>query len=229
MKSRPIIFDGESVRAILAGTKSMTRRVVKPQPPADAVEAAPNGYEGPEGPSWFWMKEGKVSPMFLPRGTSYWPNTLAGAKPISCPYGAPGDELWVREAHYRFTGCAPEWESFVSSPTGDPYQARCYDDSAQIKEARFVGAVVRMSPIHMPRWASRITLRVTGVRVERVRDISELDCEAELGVAPYALGDSAYSRFRDRWDSINAKRGYPWASNPWVWAVTFEARSGPNQ
>jgi len=81
--------------------------------------------------------------------------------------------------------------------------------------------------IFMPRWASRLTLEVTGVRVERVQDISEEDAETE-GVEPPMLHpddpanlDVARGAFADLWDAINAKRGYGWASNPWVWVVTF--------
>ena len=73
----------------------------------------------------------------------------------------------------------------------------------------------------MPRWASRLTLEITDVRVERVRSISELDCEAELGVPAYSLASSAYERFGKLWDSLNAARGFGWDANPYVWVLTF--------
>jgi len=74
----------------------------------------------------------------------------------------------------------------------------------------------------MPRWASRITLEIRGVRVERVQDISEVDCEKELGVEPFSLGNMPVERFAATWDSINARRGYGWDENPWVWVLDFE-------
>lgn len=204
MKSRPIIFDGESVRAILGGHKSQTRRVITPQPTPSIVAG---------WPMWGHRDLGGLF------DESVFPSCFM--KLVRCPFGEPGDELWVRE----------KWAVEDASKLKlAEYEGGQNPDWVYYRDPVHVGTGLSWrSPMFMPRWASRITLRVTGVRVERVRGISELDCEAELGVAPYALGDSAYSRFRDRWDRINAKRGYPWESNPWVWAVSFEARSGPNQ
>lgn len=238
MKTRPIIFDSESVRAILAGTKTQTRRVVKPQPPADAVEAAPNGYEGPEGPSWFWMKPGTVSPMFLPRGAAYWPNTLAGAKPISCPYGRPGDELWVRETFCsRFVdppGPNGYYDGWWYAATDETPMAVDGDGGCRFRK-NGEEASPWISPIRMPREASRLTLRVTDVRVERVQEITKEGAKAEAYPMPRlqrtayearqgkeTVPDDERGDFRYFWDRSNAKRGFGWDVNPWVWVVSFE-------
>ena len=135
------------------------------------------------------------------------------------PYGKPGDLLWVREtwAHN------PEW-------TKPAYRADWKTPDAAIKT---MDTKWRPS-IFMPRWASRLTLRVLDVRVERVQEISEADAKAEgVNLATWelhhrrddsiSLSIAAIEEFKHLWDSINAKRGYSWDSNPWVWVVEFEA------
>lgn len=184
-RERPILFSGKMVRSILAGTKTQTRRLVKPPPPL------PSGWRAPE---------------FSVAGRDY-----------RCPYGRPGDTLWVRET-WRLTRdldrLAP---SHCAPPLAIKYEADGYETS--IGDVRFG----RLRPsIHMPRWASRITLRVTEVRVERLQDISEEDARADgIYSAWPAVGHSARALFRSLWDDINAKRA-PWATNPWVWVVSFE-------
>lgn len=125
----------------------------------------------------------------------------AGFFGVRCPYGQLGDRLWVRET----------WGACAGSPV---YRA---DDNATCPDGG------RWKPsIHMPRWASRITLEVTGVRVERLQDISEEDAIAE-GV-PEQRGDPW--AFQCLWDSINgARERCSWAANPWVWAITFSRRT----
>jgi len=196
-RERSIIFSGPMVRAILAGRKTQTRRVLKPQP-AGLVNGMPY-YEGRDA-----------------------------AKLPTCPYGKAGDKLWVREACYITKACED------GAPLCDPvviYRADGCEDQPN-------GYVSRPS-IHMPRWASRITLEVVSVRVERLQDISEANAEAE-GVSrccPFGvcngggfIGGDENCRcaditptqvFAHRWDSINGKRGYSWDSNPWVWAIEF--------
>jgi hypothetical protein len=122
------------------------------------------------------------------------------------PYGIIGDHLWVREGfslYHDLDGNHPVYKADIEDHGGEPPPNDKWRPS-----------------IHMPRWASRITLEITSVRVDRLQDISELDCEAELGVESYSLHDSAYARFRELWDSINGKRA-PWSSNPWVWCISF--------
>lgn len=133
----------------------------------------------------------------------------------NCPYGQPGDRLWVREA--CFTDDARRIAVYVADGT------------------TYVAHYKRRNSIHMPRWASRITLEVTGVRVERLQAISEADAVAE-GIeknhngyfwgGPHEAGgrkqhaDPRLS-YRDLWDQINGKSA-PWASNPYVWVVEFK-------
>ena len=151
-----------------------------------------------------------------------------------CPYGVPGDRLWVRE-RWGVTGAA-HWPDLPhASDPADPrrvvYYAAAFDRS---------GSSIRWrSPIHMPRWASRLALRVEAVRVERLSAITEADAVAE-GCGGVVVADPAtdFGRvvtrayrpaldvFRERWDAINAGRGYPWSADPWVWAVAFAVEPG---
>jgi len=193
VRERPIIMHAESVRAILAGRKTQTRRVVTPQP------------------------VGLTSPW---RGA----NLSVGGRDHRCPYGAPGERLWCRE-----TWMCDEYGRRHQSAGMVHYRA----------DAESMGAW--RSPLFMPRWASRLTLEVVDVRVERVWDITPLDAYAEgcgcdecvvcNGTGDYdgaACGEcDGEGRIRERanyrrlWDALNAKRGYPWASGPWVWVVEF--------
>jgi hypothetical protein len=148
-----------------------------------------------------------------------------------CPYGGTGDRLWVREALRRNTE-TNKWEyaadgDVVSLPGGHPSGA------AMIGWAHHKEGDVCVS-IHMPRWASRITLEITGVRVERVQDISEADAMAE-GVGgirdmqfAVALGNLHAPAHRlnyiDLWNEINGPGS--WAANPWVWVLTFKRAEG---
>ena len=212
-RSRPIIFDQESVRQILANSKTQTRRVVKPQPEFAGVRS----YERGKWARVISAGGRDEHDFFVPNPVAsmgdYLPNTKNG--PWISPYGDdPHDLLWVRETW------AVEDASKLKLPE---YCGGGNPDWIYYRDPVHIGTgLTWRSPIHMPRWASRITLRVTGVRVERVQEISELDCEAELGAVPYSLGDSAYPQFRERWEAINAKRGFGWDVNPWVWVVSFE-------
>lgn len=189
MSDRPIIFSGPMVRAMLGHRKTQTRRIVKPQPASHQGKIEWSDHN----PGW-WIVQGDVS------------NTWSR---VRCPYGVPGDRLWVRET----------WTKVAVHPDGggvvgyraDPAHAEIYKD-------------YRWRPsIYMPRWASRLTLEITDVRVQRLQEISEEDAMAEgcERVPKPIMPDSTYRLCFERlWQSINAKRA-PWASNPWVWAVTF--------
>lgn len=149
-------------------------------------------------------------------------NGSAFMKTTVCPYGQPGDRLWVRETF------APRYFD-----NGKPAYRADWDGKAAdlVPEPRW-------SPsIHMPRWASRITLEITAVRVERVQDISEYDAGLEgapclaisklkhppIGLMQKIQAPEAFVYgFYDLWNSINAKRGYGWDANPWVWVVEFK-------
>lgn len=182
MKERPILFSGETVRAILEGRKTQTRRACKFRLGQDEVMTE--------------LRDGSLK------------------RTEECsPYGKPGDRLWVRETWAK--------QEFHTQPLKIRYRAD-HDDEA--------GLPWSWKPsIHMPRWASRINLEITGIRVERVQDISEEDAEAEgvhgcdWGHGMDYGGKPCYCKpFEALWDSINAKRGYSWDSNPWVWVVEFK-------
>jgi hypothetical protein len=194
VREHGILFQDDMVRAILDGRKTMTRRVVKPQP-----------YWNDIFKCWSWYPNKQT-----------WLKIGAEQVNLYCPYGQAGDRLWVRETFTPHLCCGMDSEEIHYRADGES----CPVDGRTIK---------RWYPsIHMPRWASRITLEVIGVKVERVQDISEEDAKAEgiccsdcvPGVpAPDYCG--CRSLFANLWDSINAKRGYGWAVNPWVWSISF--------
>ena len=201
MSEKPIVFSGVMVRAVLAGTKTQTRRLVKPQP------------------TRLMPVEGKPWPMVQVR----WPadHTLLVGKQCSdefgrlmevvrCPYGQPGDRLWVRET----------WQ-VVKADANPPRVWYRADPGVEDCVAKsLVGWQGWRPAIYMPRAACRLVLEVSDVRVERLQEISEADAEAE---GCFALGDASCTaryQFECLWDSLNAKRA-PWASNPFVWVISF--------
>lgn len=200
MRERPILFSAPMVRAILAGRKSQTRRVVKPTMTAPRVAPL---YMKP----WVIDGEWQEDDQGLPCWAGEHPDYPTGEKWFSCPYGKPGDQLWVRETWHLW---GPPERQILE------YRADCSDPDQYTWKPS----------IHMPRKYSRITLDITGVRVERLQDISEADAQAE-GVAPTAAGNGypfampARMNFVDLWDGLNAARGYGWAENPWVWVISF--------
>lgn len=220
----PILFTGEMVRAILAGTKTQTRRVARPQP-SFAYSGTARVVYGPHpfSPSAFvgTPAEGRVD------GTDRdgwlaedWCGNVVGASEadaLRCPYGVPGDTLWARET-WAAVPAHDDTKPSEIDRCREPLWYRATDESNMRGRWR--------PSIHMPRWASRLSLRVTDVRVERVQDISEEDARAEgcstmTQLAPFPALNSYVAGFQRLWDTINAKRGYSWASNPWVWVVSF--------
>lgn len=220
MKERPILFSGEMVRAIIEGRKTQTRRVVKSP---HTQEAGAWSFD-PERGLW----ESGIAGDHGAMGHGEW---------VRCPYGVPGDRLWVRETARAEE--LPSGQDGVRYAADDAFIPINSQQSAEswLDMYHYAGRTGSLVPsIHMPRWASRITLEVTGVRIERLQDISEADARAE-GVESqfvdgygcwvnYELGDgtwcnSARGSFCTLWDSINAKRGYGWDVNPWVWVVEF--------
>jgi hypothetical protein len=202
MKERPILMSGPMVRAIIEDRKTMTRRVVNPQSVFDGLEAIVKRFPNQTG----------------------------------CPYGAAGDGLWCRETwrplwdegnlgdciEYRADG-AKRKPVGLDEDTGYRFDEMCEPGSLN----------PRWRPsIFMPRWACRLTLEVTAVRVERLQDITEADAWAE-GVTREMVGAEAPTGrdcFEMLWDSINADRKdaktgerlpYAWNDNPWVWCISF--------
>jgi hypothetical protein len=224
MKEHPILFKGEMIRAIIAGQKSQTRRAMRNQVVSPGiVQLARPGY------CEIVNEHGVQIPGF------------------HCPYGQPGDQLWVREAwsvemlsaygtkdgyhsNYalRYKADLSEREIEVLPGEPDPY-IKLYENQ------RFDWR----PSIHMPRLASRITLEITGVRVERLQDINEEDAKAE-GVERTVTGDgwrrysddpeqesagltpcaSAINSYQSLWSAINGDDS--WNANPWVWVVEFK-------
>jgi hypothetical protein len=221
MKERPILFSGEMVRAILEGRKTQTRRVVKD---LDLIQYTTDGVPGFEDEAGDHRQTVEA-----------------------CPYGKPGDRLWVRETCGLNARYSTEYG-------GWPYED---DEDGTVPKVKPVHLLSRSNPtgnyvvyaadgndrvsgwtpsIHMPRWASRITLGVTGIRVERLQEISEQDAIAEglLAWQSNALEPVYYGvsladvweadprlTYKRLWSSIYTKRGHSWDSNPWVWVIEF--------
>lgn len=176
-KERPILFSAPMIRAILDGQKTQTRRVVKPQP--SSVK-----YLGPGG---------ALAPFKQAAPPRDMPNAIMEV-PIACPYGAPGDRLWVRESHQRFDkGSCDQHVWYTAGRNDNSYVARTRpeidQDAPWPRDAAGPagGAVYGVPSIHMPRWASRILLEIVSVRVERLHAISEDDARSE-GVEPPSAG-----------------------------------------
>lgn len=200
MKEKPILFSGPMIRSLLAGTKTVTRRVVKPET-----------YGGESGLQFEFPG---------------WHGSL-GAKRFAdeyCNFGKVGDRLWVRET----------WQQVYPVRNGQWHTA------SNVKEGfgkiLYAADTDRDEPpkwrpsIFMPRWASRITLEIVGVRCERLQEITEAEAQQE-GLSPTMLSvdemltnHAAYSTvasFRELWDGLNGKK-FPWQSNPWVFVISFK-------
>ncbi|PWE37932.1 hypothetical protein C9I50_24675 [Pseudomonas prosekii] len=220
IKERPILFSAPMVRAILEGRKTVTRRLVKDWqiPTEDASVAA--------GERHRWMAIAQRHPRY---GFGVFGATEADcAKELEdfapCPYGRRGERLWVREAwaaDAQVDAVAPRDLS-----QGEPIR---YPADGAVRQAgcSMITPGKGRPSIHMPRWASRILLEITDVRVERLQDISEEQASAE-GVSAQAVESfrvagvdrPAGFAFRDLWTSINGDEN--WTVNPWVWVVEFK-------
>lgn len=199
MKERPIIFKSEMVGAILDGRKTQTRRIIKPQLPDNPTSVG--------GKKW-----GKVDGEFHYCG-------------VKCPYGKPGDRLWVRETFkpVRFEGKPIVGIHYVSD--GDnflwkvqPHSMYAFPKGKGTPDKEWPeGFCYGKSPsIHMPRWASRITLEIVKVRVERINDISSKEAANEMG---YILGEKCPHFILDYWEKLHPGS---WDRNDWVWVVEFK-------
>ncbi|EDU0618595.1 hypothetical protein AHY83_004336 [Salmonella enterica subsp. salamae] len=223
-----MIFNAEMVRAILDGRKTQTRRPIKWKQ-TRFTEIA----ERDDGSLWPWAED-------CERGGDIW---------FACPFGEVGDRIWVRETWATLgneDGCCVDWDDELCK--GDEksaariYRASCEQrpgdyglwsipDDADWKphteNQKFEGAW--RPSIHMPRWASRITLEITDVRVERLNNISECDAKAEgikqdwtcidPGLGLYAHKNDVQDDYETLWKSIYGEES--WVANPWVWAITF--------
>ena len=197
MNEHPILFSTEMVKAILDGRKSQTRRVIKL--PKDCT---------------------RVQQDYL---LSFNRNTFN----IS-PYGQVGDRLWVRETHYRFgywakngfTKTGKQKWTFKADSNEVYYMDSPPLEDAQKPHERNVRGLFKRPSIFMPRWASRITLEITEIRVQRLQSITKIDANAE-GFFSLSMMQWETMMFQRYWDIINGKK-YPWESNPWLWAISFK-------
>ncbi len=217
VRERPILFSGAMVLAILEGRKTVTRRIIKPQPDF-------SNWSEPEPPTSDLVNEA-------------WQTGHVDAK---CPHGKPGDSLWVRERWSKHIQPLTaqghtRGREFCVFPDGGQTFSWCkeyHPGLAEYHPGAFDGCKWRPS-IFMPRWASRITLQIDAVRVERLDQITEEDARAEgverqmdmHGRDPRGSGDIIVSYsyrepFKALWDSINGKAA-PWATSPFVWVLSF--------
>lgn len=212
-RERPILFSAPMVRAILAGTKTQTRRVVKPQPTAMQQ-------------GWMW-----VCKKLLAGYCHTDADAMVRLMLPHCPYGEPGDQLWCRETWREWSDAA--WH-YAADLTILPKQRDRELANFLAQRSPLTWESYRWRPsIHMPRAASRITLEITGVRVERLQEISEADAMDE-GCRPapmsmtgvYCGADvlaASAREYRDAyrllWEQINGPGS--WDANPWVWVLEF--------
>ncbi|MBE5251589.1 hypothetical protein [Mixta mediterraneensis] len=229
MKERPIIFNPEMIKAIIDGRKTMTRRIMKVQPDSpnfgllritDSTKRADIG-------KYHWAESNATG-------------THTRSALFTCPFGAVGDRLWVRETWQAIHDSLDEFGNvdertwMPSIPkSSDSYWHAVYAETSGQSNREDRGFPWRPST-HMPRWASRITLEITGVRVERLQDISQADAIAE-GAPPshpsidavsrdYGFPDFSRSWFGQTWWSIYGEES--WQANPWVWVIEFKRVEG---
>jgi len=192
MKERPIIMSAESVKAILDGRKTQTRRIVK------VANDEPCGV----GVHF----DGKTKGL-----KAFYINTNGDINDYRCPYGQAGERLWVKENLEK-----------------EQYGAISYAANHEfIPETSWVWKNDKLSAMFMPKGLSRITLEITNIRVERLQDITEKDAKAEGCdvtdndlIACYNY-ENARNKYEKLWNKLNAKRGYSWDTNPFVWVIEF--------
>lgn len=204
MNEKPIIFNDEAACAVLDGRKTQYREAIKVQPDSQTAH-----FSNPNENLWF----------------AYTKSKYGQDSEFYCPYGKKGDRLFVKEKWCAFSSSG---EQYKCPPRRLPTYAKIY----YLAGADIVRSDVKWKhAIYMPRWASRIMLEITDIRVERVKDISEKDsiCEGRIprhdifhdSIQP-DINNPATRGFANLWDSINKKRGFGWNDNPWVWVVEFK-------
>ncbi|HCO6571145.1 TPA: hypothetical protein OCE33_004260 [Escherichia coli] len=222
MTERGMIFNAEMVRAILDGRKTQTRRIMKPQPTPDDYVCP---YNGPRG-GHIWPSKNHQYGLhvegMLQNGEGGWEGLASDA----CHFGEIGDRIWVRETWAEAGAGAPDLKLYRANyPAHVPSH---YENVPPAEDVRWTPS------IHMPRWATRITLEITGVRVERLNSISQADAIAEgappshpsIDVVSRQFGYPDFSRswFGQTWQSIYGDDS--WQANPWVWVIEFRHIEG---
>ncbi|EBX1153299.1 hypothetical protein ADQ19_09625 [Salmonella enterica subsp. enterica serovar Minnesota] len=229
MKERGMIFNAEMVRAILDGRKTQTRRIMAIQPEHSelGLRRVIDSKNGRDNGKYFWSQSDA-------RGLKM------RSKVFGCPYGEVGDRIWVRETYQGPLFDYEHMESYLEDSSKFEKPEFCVYRADGNPAPEFYDADDNLhcgwSPsIHMPRWASRITLEITGVRVERLNSISQEDAQAEgmelTGWRPtYSDPDSGgevwtpYDNFAQLWESIYGEES--WKANPWVWVIEFKRIEG---
>ena len=203
IKERGIIFNGEMVRAILDGSKTQTRRIVKVKPEYDqlGLRFITDSSNPSKIGKYIWTESNATG-------------HIQRSKPFKCPFGKVGDHLWVRETWAEAGGSSPELQLYRANyPTHVPSK---YENVPPSESIRWTPS------IHMPRWASRITLEITDIRVERLQAITLGDICKEIGCGLYDFKPAThgFSVWEDTWKSIYGQDS--WQSNPFVWVVEFK-------
>lgn len=206
MKCRPILLNDEMVRAVIDGRKTQTRRLVSPQPRITPTLQADYSLITPKG-------GGKGANGGFP-----------------CPFGKPGDRLWLRETCRAILSTDPRdpferYFKYLADGASKSSELTDHEAAAWQIMRNYRGRIGATVPnIHMPRAASRITLEITDTRMERLQDISEQDAIAEGFDNPAGANQGYQDRARcwlqNLWDSIYAAK-HPWSGNPWVWVIEF--------
>lgn len=210
MKERPILFSGPMVRAILEGRKTQTRRVINSVTGIGRVTE----FQASDTPGYAWtFRDSRL----------LWNDLTTPDFFSRCPYGEPGDRLWVREAFRPYPPQNPssKWEIVYAA---DAASVACEAPSTYMP---VLYNYERWYPsIHMPRWACRLVLEITDVSVQRLQELLEVDAHAEGVEHSLHLpgGRTASENFAHLWESINGDGS--WESNPWVWVITFSPVRG---
>ncbi len=212
-----MIFNAEMVRAILDGKKTQTRRIMAIQPEHSelGLRRVIDSKNGRDNGKYFWSQSDA-------RGLKM------RSKVFGCPYGEVGDRIWVRETYQGPLFDYEHMESYLEDSSKFYKPEFCVYRADGKPAPEFYDADDNLHcgwrpSIHMPRWASRLTLEITGVRVERLNSITESDAEAE-GVTDTGFGDLLVDGYRYLWKSIYGEES--WAANPWVWVIEFKRVEG---
>ncbi|MGQ6213347.1 morphogenetic protein [Serratia sp. IR-2025] len=216
MKERPVIFNSEMVRAILDGRKTQTRRVMAVQPESNqfGLLRITDSTKRSDIGKYHWAESNATG-------------THQRSALFSCPFGQVGDRLWVREAYQGPLFNFDQMETYLEDTSKFEHPEFCEyrADGGRTPEYYDADDNLRHGwkpSIHMPRWASRITLEITGVRVERLQDISEADAIAEGGTKHFNI-----DWFGPLWASIYGVDS--WNANPWVWVIEFKRAEAQEQ
>ncbi|MBX9488809.1 hypothetical protein J8Z82_14605 [Yersinia enterocolitica] len=207
MNEKPILFNAEMVNAILSGRKTQTRRIMKAQP---SEHFHPQTIHGAMDFTAHWYTPGVIDKDgYLQPARKDVFGVADEDEGYTCPLGAVGDQLWVRET----------WARYNIDQTSHDMAYRATTPADWPKDGLW------RPSIHMPRWASRINLLITGVRVERLNDISDVDARAEgcaygKGNGEIDLAVRPENHFPTLWASIYGAES--WQANPWVWVINFE-------